>query len=76
MCRRAMSSDFFDRVLPNPELSGDEDDLPARLLDKLCWSSRLGGGNFLIFMTLSTIFEPITTGLGLLLPFECARVVE
>lgn len=31
MCLIAMSSDFFDIVLPKPELSGDDADLPLAL---------------------------------------------
>lgn len=32
ICRSAISSDFFDNVLPKPELSREFDDLPDRLL--------------------------------------------
>lgn len=29
ICLKAMSKDFFERVLPKPELSGAEEDFPA-----------------------------------------------
>lgn len=31
ICLIAISRDFFESVLPKPELSGDEDDFPERL---------------------------------------------
>lgn len=55
-----MSKDFLESVLPNPELS-DNEDLPELIL---AWSSCFGGANFLMFTTLSTILVPTTTGLS------------
>lgn len=73
ICLIAMSRDFFESVLPNPVLSGDEDDFPERLPRGECLSSCLGGASFLMFITLSTIFVPIKTGLTLSLALECKR---
>lgn len=74
MCLIAMSKDFFESVLPKPELSGDEADLPDRLLRGEFLSSIIGGASFRIFITLSTIFVPITTGLTLSFALECKRL--
>ncbi|KAE8681234.1 hypothetical protein F3Y22_tig00111336pilonHSYRG00030 [Hibiscus syriacus] len=65
--------DFFESVLPKPELSGDSDfvdELPWRE----CLSSGLSGANFRMFITLSTILVPITTGLTLSLTLEYPRL--
>lgn len=72
ICRIAISRDFFESVRPNPELSGDEADFPDKLGE--CLSSCLGGANFRILITLSTIFVPITTGLTSSLTLECTRL--
>jgi hypothetical protein len=69
----AISKDFFESVLPKPELSGD-DDFPVRLPLGECLPSCLGGASFRIFITLSTILVPIMTGLTLSLIFECPRL--
>lgn len=61
MCLIAISKDFFERLLPKPELSEDKD-FPAELLWAVSWSYRLGGASFLEFTTLSTICVPISTG--------------
>jgi len=68
----AISKDFFESVLPKPELSGDED-FPVRKRGE-CLSSCLGGASFRIFITLSTILVPITTGLTLSLILERPRL--
>ena len=68
----AISKDFFESVLPKPELSGDED-FTVRIRGE-CLSSCLGGASFLIFITRSTILVPITTGLTLSLILECPRL--
>lgn len=60
-----MSKDFLDSVRPKPELSGEDADFPDMLLRGECLSSCLGGISFLMFITLSTIFVPIKTGLTL-----------
>jgi len=73
ICLIAISKDFFESDLPKPELSGDEDDLPERLWKEFL-SSILGGANFRIFITLSTILVPITTGLTLSFALEYARL--
>jgi hypothetical protein len=65
MCLIAMSKDFLESVRPKPELSGDDVDLPDKLLRGECLSSCLGGTSFLIFITLSTILAPYTPGLVL-----------
>jgi len=72
ICLIAISKDFFDSDLPNPEVSG-EDDLPERLWEEFL-SSSLGGANFRIFITLSTILVPITTGLTLSFALEYPRL--
>jgi hypothetical protein len=72
ICLRAISKDFFESVLPKPELSGDEFDLPDRLWGEFL-TSGLGGASFLIFITLSTILVPITTGLTLSFTLEYPR---
>ncbi|KAL6509339.1 hypothetical protein OROGR_022649 [Orobanche gracilis] len=69
----AISKDFFESVLPNPELSGDDDDFPDKLLWGECLSSCLGGTNFLIFITLSTILVPTRAGLTLSFALACNR---
>lgn len=74
ICLIAMSRDFFESVLPKPELSGDVDDLPEILLWGEFLSSILGGTNLRIFITLSTILVPITTGLTLSFTLECPRL--
>lgn len=61
ICLMAMSSDFLESVRPKPVLSGEEADFPDKLGE--CLSSCLGGANFLILTTRSTILFPITTGL-------------
>lgn len=71
ICRIAISRDFLDSVRPNPELSGDEADFPDKLGE--CLSSCLGGANFRMLITLSTIFVPMTTGLTSSLTLECPR---
>lgn len=73
MWRIAISRDFFESVLPKPELSGDEDDFPELPWGD-CLSSCLGGASFRIFITLSTIFVPIKTGLTLSLTLERPRL--
>ena len=70
MCLIAISRDFFESVLPKPELSREVDNFAVGLLRGL--SSCFGGTSFLIFTTLSTIFVPITTGLSLSLPLVSA----
>lgn len=72
ICLIAISRDFFDSVLPKPELSGDDPDFPDILGE--CLSSCFGGASFRIFITLSTIFVPITTGLTLSLTLLCPRL--
>uniref|UniRef100_A0A7N0RGQ2 Uncharacterized protein n=1 Tax=Kalanchoe fedtschenkoi TaxID=63787 RepID=A0A7N0RGQ2_KALFE len=67
MCRIAISRDFLDRVLPKPELSGDEADFPERLGEFL---SSCGGASFLILTTRSTILVPIKMGFTLSLTLE------
>ena len=74
ICLIAISKDFFESVLPKPELSGDEADLPDRLLRGEFLSSIIGGTSFRIFITLSTILVPITTGLTLSFTLECPRL--
>ena len=74
ICLIAISKDFFESVLPKPELSGDEADLPDRLLWGEFLSSIIGGASFRIFITLSTILLPITTGLTLSFTLECPRL--
>lgn len=71
ICLMAISKDFFDSVRPKPELSGEEVDFPDKLEE--CLSSCLGGANFLILITLSTILFPITTGLTSSLTLESPR---
>lgn len=73
ICLIAISKDFFESDLPNPELSGEEDDLPERLWGEFLLSS-LGGASFRIFITLSTILVPITTGLTLSFALAYARL--
>lgn len=73
ICLIAISKDFFESDLPKPEVSGDEDDLPERLWEEFVPSS-LGGANFRIFTTLSTILVPITTGLTLSFALEYPRL--
>lgn len=64
MCRIAMSRDFLERLLPKPELSGDDEDFPpAQPLEDPPCSSRLGGASRLKLTTLSTILLPMSTGL-------------
>lgn len=70
ICLIAMSKDFLESVLPNPELSGDED-FADKLLWGECLSSCFGGANFRIFITLSTILVPINTGLTLSFALAC-----
>lgn len=70
----AISNDFLERFLPKPELSGDED-LADKLLLGECLFSCFGGANFRIFITLSTILVPITTGLTLSLALACNRLI-
>lgn len=72
MCLIAISNDFLDRVLPKPELSGDED-LPDKLLRGEFLSSCLGGINLRMFITLSTIFVPYIPGLTLSVALAYAR---
>lgn len=74
MCLRAISRDFFESVLPKPELSREADNFAVGLLRGL--SSCFGGTSFLIFTTLSTIFVPITTGLSLSQPLVSALRAE
>ena len=74
MCLIAISRDFFESVLPKPEPSGDEADLPDRLLWGEFLSSIFGGANLRILITLSTILVPITTGLTLSFTLECPRL--
>lgn len=69
-----MSKDFFESDLPKPELSGDDEDLPDKLLRGECLSSCFGGTNFLIFITLSTIWVPYIPGLTLSLALAYARL--
>lgn len=64
ICLIAISKDFFDNDLPNPELSGDED-FADKLLCGECLSSCFGGTSFRIFITLSTILVPTIPGLTL-----------
>ena len=71
MCLNAMSSDFFDRVLPKPAPSGEREDLPERLLWLDRWSSCFGGTSLLMFTIRSTILFPIRTGFMLSLAFAC-----
>lgn len=73
ICLMAISKDFFERVLPNPALSGDED-FPDKLLIGECLSSCFGGTSFRIFVTLSTILVPIKTGLTLSFALACNRL--
>lgn len=73
ICLIAISKDFFESVLPKPELSGD-DDLPDRLLRGEFLSSIIGGASFRILITLSTILLPITTGLTLSFTLEYPRL--
>lgn len=75
ICLIAISRDFFESVLPKPELSGDDVDFPDKLPRGECLSSCLGGASFLIFITLSTIFVPIKTGLTLSLTLESPRLI-
>lgn len=74
ICLIAISKDFFERVLPNPVLSGDEDDLPDRLLRGEFLLSIIGGASFRMFITLSTILVPISTGLTLSFTLERPRL--
>lgn len=74
ICLRAISKDFFESVLPKPELSGDDDDLPDRLLWGELLTSGRGGASFLIFISLSTILLPIATGLTLSFTLEYPRL--
>lgn len=74
MCLMAISKDFFERFLPKPELSGDED-FPDKFLRGESLSSCLGGTSFRIFITLSTILLPIRTGLTLSLALACNLVI-
>lgn len=73
ICRSAISKDFFESVLPNPEPSGD--DFPVRLFWTPRWSSCFGGANFRMLTTLSTILFPICTGLTMSLLFVRARLI-
>lgn len=70
ICLIAISKDFLESVLPNPELSGDED-FPDKLLRGECLSSCFGGTSLRIFITLSTILVPIKTGLTLSFALAC-----
>lgn len=72
ICRIAISKDFLESVRPKPELSGDDADFPDKLGE--CLSSCLGGPNFLMLITRSTIFVPITTGLTSSFTLECPRL--
>lgn len=74
ICLIAISKDFFESVLPKPELSGDDDDLPDRLLWGELFTSGRGGASFLIFINLSTILVPIATGLTLSFTLEYPRL--
>lgn len=74
ICLKAISKDFFDRFLPKPVLSGEDNGFPARLPLADLWSSCLGGANRRMLITLSTILVPIKTGLTLSPPFECDRL--
>lgn len=74
MCLIAISKDFLDSVRPKPELSGEEADLPDMLLRGECLSSCLGGASLRMFITLSTIFVPINTGLTLSFILGCPRL--
>lgn len=74
MCLMAISKDFFERFLPKPELSGDED-FPDKFLRGESLSSCLGGTSFRIFITLSTILLPMRTGLTLSLALTCNLVI-
>lgn len=69
MCLRAMSSDFFDSVLPKPALSGVTVDFTKELMVECC-SSFFGGASLLKLTTRSTILVPMTTGLSLSLLFS------
>lgn len=70
-----MSKDFFDRDLPNPGFSWEEEDFFVELsFDG--WLSCLGGASFRIFTTLSTICVPIKTGFTSSLPLEYPRLLE
>lgn len=58
----AISKDFFDKDLPKPELSKDEEYFADRFSWAPSWASCFGGASFLMFTILSTIFVPIITG--------------
>lgn len=75
MCLIAISKDFFDSVLPNPVLSGEEDLADKLLLGECLLLSCLGGASFRIFITLSTILFPIATGLTLSLALACNLLI-
>ncbi|KAK8691944.1 hypothetical protein V6N13_075435 [Hibiscus sabdariffa] len=47
ICLIAISSDFFESVLPKPELSGDVD-FPDKLLGEECLSTCFGGTELLL----------------------------
>lgn len=68
ICLIAISSDFFDNVLPKPVLSGGREDFTEEFLLE-CMSSCFGGASLLKFTTLSTILVPMTTGLSSSYPF-------
>ncbi|CAL9187928.1 unnamed protein product [Musa hybrid cultivar] len=74
ICLNAISSDFFDSVLPKPVLSGVREDLPQRLLWLDSWSSCFGGTSLLMFTIRSTILFPIRTGFMLSLAFACGLI--
>lgn len=72
ICRMAISKDFLESVRPKPELSGHDADFPDELGE--CLLSCLGGANFRMLTTRSTILLPITTGFTSSLTFECPRL--
>lgn len=76
ICLKAISRDFFESVLPKPELSSDEDDFPVELVWVARWLSCFGGASFLMFTTLSTILLPISTGFTSPLPLAFALRME
>lgn len=75
ICLIAISKDFFDNVLPKPELSGDEEFADKLLQGEYLLSCFAGGASFRIFTTLSTILVPIRPGLTLSLALACNRLI-
>lgn len=70
----AISKDFLESDLPNPELSLEEDDFPEEFVWLELGSSCFGGASFLMFTTLSTIWVPIKTGFTSSLGMEYFRL--